>query len=483
MTSKPTDPDETPEALRKIAANPRVLIRRGGAPAPDGKCIVYWMQRAERALDNPALDVAVEVANALGLPVLAYFSAISNFPHANLRHYVFLNQGLADIEEDLQQRQIGFIVRRPPNNSLQTLLAEVNAAMVIGDENPCREPERWRRVLAGRLRIPYWTVDADVVVPSGLFQKRMYALHIFRPKLYAELPKFLIPQPNTKPQHEWKSPRSLESFPVREDVTHGWKTLDRSVGPVESFTGGTHSAVKRLHDFVHKDLAAYDKYRNHPEVDGTSRLSPYLHFGHISPITIALAVEKAFKEGKVPQAARDSYISELIGWRELAVNFVKFTENYDSFDCAEPWARKTLMEHARDRREHLYSIEQLGRSETKDELWNAAQTQMVKFGWMHNYMRMYWAKKILEWSPDPAKAFDTCVTLNDRYFLDGRDPNGYAGIAWSIVGKFDRPWFDRPIFGTIRYMSGASTGKKFNSKKYIQKMSEDFAQTGFWAEE
>jgi deoxyribodipyrimidine photo-lyase len=222
-------------------------------------------------------------------------------------HYVFLNQGLADIEEDLQQRQIGFIVRRPPDNSLQTLLAEVDAAMVIGDEKPCREPERWRKVLAGRLRVPYWTVDADVVVPSGLFQNRMYALHIFRPKLFAELPKFLVPQPNLKPRHEWKPPHSLESFPVREDVTRGWKTLNRSVGPAESFTVGTHSAVKRLHDFVNKDLAAYDQKRNHPQVDGTSRLSPYLHFGHISLITIALAVEKAFKEGKVPQAARDSY--------------------------------------------------------------------------------------------------------------------------------------------------------------------------------
>jgi deoxyribodipyrimidine photo-lyase len=483
MTSQPTDPAEVPEALRKIAADPRVLVRRSGAPAPGAKCVVYWMQRAERALDNPALEVAVAVANALDLPVVAYFSAISNFPHANLRHYAFLNQGLADIEEDLQQRQIGFIVRRPPNNSLQTLLAEVSADMVVGDENPCREPERWRRVLAGRLRIPYWTVDADVVVPSGIFQKRMYALHIFKPKLYAELPKFLVKHRAVNPHREWKPSQVLDSFPVREDVTHGWKALDRSVQPVESFTGGTHAALKRLHDFVDKDLAAYDHTRNHPEVDGTSRLSPYLHFGHIGPITIALAVEKAFKEGRVTQAARDSYLSELIGWRELAVNFVKFTENYDSFDCAEPWARKTLLEHARDRREHLYSIEQLERSETYDELWNAAQNQMVKFGWMHNYMRMYWAKKILEWSPNPAVAFDTCVTLNDRYFLDGRDPNGYAGIAWSIVGKFDRPWFERPIFGTIRYMSGASTGKKFNSKKYIQKMSGDFTQATFWAQE
>src|SRR3984957_14078130 len=471
---------DIPEALSSIAANPRIRVRRGGTPAPDAKCVVYWMQRAERALDNPALDVAIEVGNALDLPVLVYFSAISNFPQANWRHYAFLNQGLIDIEEDLQQRQIGFIVRRPPKNSLEALLAEVDAAMVVGDENPCREPERWRRVLAGRLRIPYWTVDADVVVPSGLFQKRMYALHIFRPKLYAELPTFLVEQPLLNPAREWKPAHSRESFPVREDLTQGWRTLDRSVGPVGSFTGGTHAAVKRLQDFVNKDLATYDQKRNHPEVDGTSRLSPYLHFGHIGPITIALAVEKALKQGKVPQAARDSYISELIGWRELAVNFVKFTENYDSFDCAEPWARKTLMEHARDRREHLYSMEQLERSETRDELWNAAQNQMVKFGWMHNYMRMYWAKKILEWSPDPAKAFDTCVTLNDRYFLDGRDPNGYAGIAWSIVGKFDRPWFDRPIFGTIRYMSGESTGKKFNSRKYIQKMSEDFAQAAFW---
>jgi deoxyribodipyrimidine photo-lyase len=480
MTSSATDLTDLPEPLRKIAENARVRVRRGGSLAPDARCVVYWMQRAERALDNPALDVAVAVANELNLPVVAYFSAISNFPHANWRHYAFLNQGLVDIEEDLQQRQIGFIVRRPPKNSLEAFLTEVGAAMVIGDENPCREPERWRKVLAGRLRIPFWTVDADVVVPSALFQKRMYALHIFKPKLYAELPTYLVEQPNLKPHRAWESSPALEAFPVREDVTQGWKSLDRSVQPVESFTGGTHAALKRLHDFVNQELATYDHTRNHPEIDGTSRMSPYLHFGHISPITIALAVEKALKEKKVTQAARDSYISELIGWRELAVNFVKFTENYDSFDCAEPWAHKTLMEHARDRREHLYTIEQLERSATHDELWNAAQNQMVKFGWMHNYMRMYWAKKILEWSPDPAKAFDTCVTLNDRYFLDGRDPNGYAGIAWSIVGKFDRPWFDRPIFGTIRYMSGGSTGKKFNSKKYIQKMSQDFSQTAFW---
>src|ERR1700690_2683866 len=216
MTSQPAD-QEVPEALRRLAENPRIRVRRAGPPAQNAKCVVYWMQRAERALDNPALDIAVQVGNALDLPVLAYFSAISNFPHANWRHYAFLNQGLADIEEDLQQRQIGFIVRRPPKNSLEALLAEVNAAMVIGDENPCREPERWRRVLAGRLRIPYWTVEADVVVPSNLLPKGMYALDLCKPKLCAELPKFLLPQPAVKPHREWKPSQPLESFPVRED--------------------------------------------------------------------------------------------------------------------------------------------------------------------------------------------------------------------------------------------------------------------------
>jgi deoxyribodipyrimidine photo-lyase len=480
MTSSETTDSQVPESLRHLASKPRVRVRRGGPPVPDGKCVVYWMQRSQRALDNPALDSAIETANALGLPLVVYFSAIPSFPSANERHYAFMNQGFADTEEDLQERGIGFVLRRPPNNSLEAFLNEVRAAILIGDENPCREPERWRRVLTARLRIPFWTVDADVVVPSAIFAKRMYALHIFKPKLYRELPNYLREGSVLKPDKIWKLPHGLESFPVREDITQGWNKLDRTVRPVDSFTGGTRQALKRLRDFVDKQLAGYEKTRNHPETDGTSRLSPYLHFGQIGPLTIAIAVEKAVKAGKASQSARDSYINELVGWRELAVNFVKFTPEYDSFECAEPWAKKTLLEHGRDRRDWTYTIEQLARSETHDQLWNAAQNQMVKSGWMHNYMRMYWAKKILEWSPTPVQAYDTCVTLNDRYFLDGRDPNGYAGIAWSIVGKFDRPWFERPIFGTVRYMSGASTGRKFDSKMYIQEMSADFPHRDLW---
>jgi deoxyribodipyrimidine photo-lyase len=222
-----------------------------------------------------------------------------------------------------------------------------------------------------------------------------------------------------------------------------------------------------MREFLSEGLAGYEQMRNHPEVRGTSRLSPYLHFGHIGPLTIALAVQEAARKGKITEQAKDRFLDQLIDWRELSVLFVRHNPDYDSWECAEPWARKTLLEHASDPRPHSYSLEQLERGETGDELWNAAQREMVQTGWMHNYMRMYWAKKILEWAPDPARAYAWAVTLNDRYELDGRDPNGYAGIAWAIVGKHDRPWFDRAIFGLVRPMSGASVAKKFDAAKYI----------------
>jgi deoxyribodipyrimidine photo-lyase len=472
--------EEMPEALAAIARHPRVTVRRADAPLADGKCVVYWMQRAQRGQDNPAVDVAIDVANELGLPLIVFFSAISNFPHANLRHYHFMNQGFVDIEADLAERNVSFVLRRAPNNQLEKFLAEVGAAMLIGDENPCREPERWRKVLTHRLKLPFWTVDADVVVPSNLFTKGFYSLHIFRPKLYAELPQYLVEPPVKKARRAWNRPAAFESFPAKDDVTHGWRNFDRSVGPVDSFTGGTHAALKRLKNFVANDLAGYEKQRNHPELDATSRMSPYLHFGHISPVRIALEVKRAAEAGAVPAAARDAYLNELIGWRELAVNFVKHNDKYDSLECAEPWAQKTLKEHSRDRRDPLYSLEQMEQAKTYDELWNASQLQMVNHGWMHNYMRMYWAKKILEWSPNPATAFEYAVILNDKYELDGRDPNGYAGIAWAIAGKFDRPWFERPIFGTIRYMSGASTGRKFDSKRYMRKVLHPDDEPTLW---
>lgn len=253
------------------------------------------------------------------------------------------------------------------------------------------------------------------------------------------------------------------SLPSDADITDGW-ALERSVASVSKWRGGTSTGLRLLQDFVDHKLRGYGTKRSKPELDQTSRLSPYLHFGHISPITVALAVQQA----EATKADKEAFWNQVIVWRELSVNLVRFHPDYDSFECAEPWAHRTLAKHARDLRPVLYSEQQLENAETHDQLWNAAQMQMMNTGWMHNYMRMYWAKKILEWSRTPAEAHRIAVCLNDKYELDGRDPNGYAGIAWAILGKFDRPWFERPIFGQIRYMSGASTGKKFDSKRYIE---------------
>jgi deoxyribodipyrimidine photo-lyase len=465
-------PAPIPAALAALADQPRVLVRRAGVLRKDGICVVYWMQRAVRSVDNPALDIAIQTANILALPVVIYFGVIPNYPNANLRHYHFLHQGLRDAAADAAEREIVFIVRRAPD-TLEAFLEEVRAALLISDENPCREPERWRRALARRLRIPYWTVDADVVVPSRVFNRSFALLHHFRPHLKAELPNYLVaPLAEAGPRPHFRLHKKLARFSLSDDITAGYTKLDRSIQPVDTFTGGTHAALKRLREFVAHDLAAYDTNRNHPEIAGTSRLSPYLHFGNIGPLTIARAVENHASSGKIPSQTSGRFLEQLIGWRELAVLFVRHEPSYDTWECAAPWARRTLLEHASDPRPYKYTFAQLERAETHDDLWNAAQREMTVNGWMHNYMRMYWAKKILEWAPDPATAFDWAVILNDRYQLDGRDPNGYAGIAWAIVGKLDRPWFNRPVFGLVRPMTGASMAKKFDSAAYIRQHGE-----------
>ncbi len=449
--------------LNKISADARVTVRRAGHPAADGTCIVYWMQRAQRGIDNPALDVAVDAANALGKPVVVFFAPVPFYPHANLRHYHFLNEGFPDIARDLAKRNIGFVLRRYPDHSLLKFCDEVKPALVVGDENPMREPESWRQTATKKLKVPLWTVDADVIVPSKLLEKAQYAAHTIRPRLQAHLKTFLKPSKNPAAKKSWTPPRGILSLDPNVDITSGWK-LDRSVAPVTAWRGGSSEAKRLLKEFVLQKLHGYGTQRNKPEIDHTSRMSPYLHFGHVSPITVALAVQEA----DAPKADKEAFLNQIITWRELSVNLVRFNANYDNFECAEPWAHRTLAEHVKDPRPLLYTEKQLENAETHDPLWNASQQQMVAHGWMHNYMRMYWAKKILEWSRTPAEAHNIAVRLNDKYELDGRDPNGYAGIAWAIVGKFDRPWFERPIFGQIRYMSGASTGKKFDSKKYIE---------------
>jgi deoxyribodipyrimidine photo-lyase len=452
------------DELEKLGEDPRVSVRRKGAPDPYGRSVVYWMQRSHRALDNPALEIAVKAANSLGMPCVVFLAPVPFYPHANLRHYAFLQQGIAPIARRLQQRGIGFVLRRYPDHHLVKFCDEVRPALVIGDENPLREPRKWRQLVSKQIRVPFWTVDSDVIVPSRLLGQEQYGAHTARPIIRRLLPEFLQAVGNTKAKVPWRPAAGLQSLPPDADIMADW-TLDRSVAPVNAFTGGTDEGLKRLKAFLKHGLKSYVKNRNRPELDATSHLSPYLHFGHLGPHTVALAVEKAEAE----KAAKEAFLEQLIVRRELAINFVRFNPNYDDFECGEPWAHKSLAQHAKDERK-VYSENQLEGARTHDPLWNAAQQQMVSGGWMHNYMRMYWAKKILEWSKTPAQAFRTAVLLNDKYELDGRDPNGYAGIAWAIVGKHDRPWFDRPVLGQVRSMTFASTVKKFDSHRYIEQM-------------
>lgn len=453
--------------LETLPLSPRVTVRRGGTPDPDGSCVVYWMQRAQRAHHNPALEAAVAVADELKKPVVVFFGVMPFYPNANLRHYTFLAQGIPDIARRLERRKIGFVFRAWPHHNLIEFCDEVRACLVVGDENPMREPERWRLKVAERLRVPLWTVDGDVIVPSKLFLKEQYAARTIRPRIHDCLDEFLAPVRNARPRAPWMAPKRLSVLQPNADFLKDFE-VDRAVSPVSNMKGGTTEAVRVLQRFVRHSLKGYAIRRNEPALDATSHLSPYLHFGHIGPHTVALAV----KEAPAPDEDKEAFLEEMIVRRELAINFVKYNSNYDRIDCAEPWARKTLAEHARDEREHRYSERQLENAETHDPLWNSAQRQMVLGGWMHGYMRMYWAKKILEWSPSPRVAFEIAVRLNDRYELDGRDPNGYAGIAWAIAGKHDRAWGPvRAVYGKIRYMSFHSTSRKFDSKAYITRVN------------
>ncbi|NIO10378.1 MAG: deoxyribodipyrimidine photolyase [Deltaproteobacteria bacterium] len=453
-------------SLEKLAQDPRVTVRRGGTHDSDGRCVVYWMQRAQRATDNPALNLAIRAANCLQKPVVVFFRLAPRSIHANLRHYHFMAQGFRDLALDLNRKKIGFVLRRAPEGNVAAFSDEVRPCLVVGDENPMKESEDTKDVIASRLRVPFWTVDADVIVPSRLLSKEHYAARTLRPRIKAHLEQFLVPFTKTAPRVPWKD--SIKSKPVGDaaQILDGF-SLDRSVQPVFGFVGGPREAQKSLDRFLRDRLKGYAIQRNRPELDGTSQLSPYLHFGHIGPHRVALAV----KNSQAPRADRDAFLEEFIVRRELAINFVRYNPRYDRVDCWEPWANRSLTQHAGDARKPRYTEKQLEWAETHDPLWNAAQKQMVLTGWMHGYLRMYWAKKILEWSPSPKAAYETAVWLNDRYELDGRDPNGYAGIAWAVVGKHDRAWGpERQVFGKIRYMSYESTSRKFDSKTYIDRI-------------
>jgi deoxyribodipyrimidine photo-lyase len=430
-----------------------------------GRYVLYWMQQSQRASFNPALEYAIEVANRASLPVVVGFGLMDDYPEANLRHYRFMLEGLCDVEQALAGRGIRFVVWRGAPAEVAVRLAG-EAALVVCDRGYLRHQKAWRAEVAERIGCALVQIEGDVVVPvETASHKAEYAARTLRPKLHRAWDDYLMPLEDGAVRASSLDPGiESEVEPSDIDGVLGRLTLDRSVGPVRRFQGGTGEARRRLQEFLDHRLDGYARGRSEPGAFQCSLLSPYLHFGQISPVEIALAVRAAVDGA---DADRHSYLEELIVRRELAVNFVHFVPDYDSYECLPDWARDTLRSHRSDSREHPYTRDELVAATTHDRYWNAAMREMVHTGFMPNHMRMYWAKKILEWSPDPKAAFETTLHLNNRYFLDGRDASSYANVAWSF-GLHDRPWFERPVFGKVRYMNANGLERKFEMAAYLR---------------
>ncbi len=431
-----------------------------------GSYVLYWMQQSQRAEFNHALEYAVQQANELGLRLVVGFGLTDDYPDANERHYRFMLEGLQETATALRRRKIPFIVRKGDPNEVALELAE-DAALVVCDRGYLSHQRRWRQHVAEEADCPVIQVEADVVVPIELTsQKAEYAARTIRPKVHEHLYDHLVELRTTALKKDSLRLR-FEGVDLSDlDAVIGQLDIDRSVPAVTPFfKGGTAQAKKRLSRFLAKRFARYDENRKRPETDDVSHSAMYLHFGQISPIYVALQV----LESAATRAVKDSFIEELVVRRELAINFVQFTTNYDRYACLPAWARRTLSKHEEDEREHRYTRRELETARTHDPYWNAAMREMRYTGYMHNYMRMYWGKKILEWTGSPSHAYRVALDLNNKYFLDGRDPNSYANVAW-VFGLHDRPWGEREIFGTVRYMSASGLERKADIERYVEKV-------------
>ncbi len=425
--------------------------------------VVYWMSRDQRAGDNWALLYAQELALQQKVAMAVVFCLVPRFLDAGKSHYHFMIKGLQETENSLQKRNIPFfLLQGSPDCEIPRFMKKYRVGALVTDFNPLRIKQGWNDAVAQKIDIPFYAVDAHNIVPCRMAStKQEYGAYTLRPKIHRLLPEFLDEYPSVK-----KYPVSWECPVFRTD----WNTGMKSVQATDTgqhfpwIEPGEKAASKALREFLQNKLPQYDTQRNDPVKDAQSHLSPYLHFGQISAQRVALEILKVSdKSGSV-----NAFLEELIVRRELSDNFCFFNPHYDSFQGFPAWAKETLNKHRHDKREYAYSPEQFENAETHDALWNAAQSEMVKRGRMHGYMRMYWAKKILEWTRSPEEAMEIAIYLNDKYELDGRDPNGYAGIAWSIGGMHDRAWKERNIFGKVRYMSYDGCKSKFDINAYIQ---------------
>lgn len=428
-----------------------------------GSYVLYWMQAAQRVRYNHALEFAVRKGNELKQPVVVVFCVVNSYPEANARHYHFMLEGLREVREQLADRGIGMVVRVGEPEAIVPILAG-KASLVVVDGGQLRVQRKWRRDVAQRVDCTMFEVETNLVVPvQEASWKEEFSAGTFRPRITKKLDYYLVGLRHHGVKH---SSMSLESDGL--DMSDTGKVVrelgvDSSVPAVKDFKGGTGQAERLLRRFIRTQLNRYPESSNDPAADCVSDMSPYLHFGQISPLYIALQIIKAGGAGK------DAYLEQLIVRRELSHNFVFYSRDYDKFKCLPAWAVRTLNFHRRDKKEYVYSLEEFEAGATHDPYWNAAQRQMVVTGKMHNYMRMYWGKKILEWSRNPQQAFKTALYLNNKYELDGRDANAFAGVAWCF-GKHDRAWGERKVFGKIRYMNAAGLERKFDMGAYVRRV-------------
>lgn len=441
--------------------------------------VLYWMSRDQRVDDNWALIYSQE----LSTEVIVVFNLVNTFLDASKRHYDFMIKGLKKIEKRLKNLNIQFVLLiGDPKKNIPLFIKENDIKALITDFSPLKIKREWNKEILKKINIPFFEVDAHNIIPCWVTsQKQEYGAYTIRPKIHKLLPEFLDEFPLIKKQKK-NNKNSFENNNSNEIDSNINNNIDSEIdnnggnkifnklrkiffdkeSTISWINSGEDEAKKMLKYFIKHKLHYYDQERNNPNNNHQSNLSPYIHFGQISAQRIAIEVKK---ENEI---LAQTFLEQLIVRRELSENYCYYNKNYDNYEGIHEWAKKSLEEHKNDLREYVYSLKEFENAKTHDRLWNAAQLEMVKKGKMHGYLRMYWAKKILEWSQTPKEAYKIAIYLNDKYSLDGRDPNGYVGIAWSIGGTHDRPWFERKVFGKIRFMALSGMMKKFNVKEYIE---------------
>ncbi len=449
-------------------ADIRLTIFNEAARNKKGRCVIYWMQASQRAHDNFALSTAIRWANKLNVPVVVYFGLWENYPEANERSYLFMLEGLHETESDLLKLGIPLVVRvENPAQGLPRICKELVPCLVVSEENPLGHARKMREQIARELKLHFVLADSNTVVPMGEFPREEEAPHHFRSRVERVLPDHLKALPKSKPKKS-----GLRMKLKGEDLAEYRKVLsnlsiDRSVAPSRDFKGGRIEGERLLNVFVRLKLPFYKDNRNDPSMDGTSNLSSYLNFGQLSARQIAAEVVKSMAD----EEQKATFLEELVVRRELAFNFVRYNINYDNIKGCPIWAQESLYRHREDWRGYSYTLEQFEKAETHDRLWNASQLELIKRGKIHGFLRVVWAKRMVEWSADSRDAYDMAITLNNKYALDGRGPSAFAGVARAIGGKHDSPVVtERKIFGLVRNIDVDKLARRFNAEAYISRV-------------